>query len=108
MPLHLSPTRAVDWERVELSLDLHLLLFAMEYTRRRRGVAGIESRDGDDLCGLHGPAGAFEAPICSPHPLCGLLYATHCILEEIQLVMVAALITTIVRVKLVVVVNSMW
>jgi hypothetical protein len=84
MPQHLSPTSAVDRERMELSLDLHLLLLAMEYTRRRRGVAGIERRDGDDLCGLHGAAGPFEAPICSPHPQRGLLNATGRILMEIQ------------------------
>jgi hypothetical protein len=78
---HLSPKGAVDRERTELNLDPHLLLFAMEYTRRRRGVAEIERRDGDNLCGLHGAAGPFEAPICSPHPLCGLLNATGRILD---------------------------
>jgi hypothetical protein len=80
MSQNLSPTSVVDRERMESSLDLHLLLLAMEHTRRTRDVAGNERRDDDDLCGLHGTAAPFEAPICSPHPQPGYSNATDRIL----------------------------
>jgi hypothetical protein len=54
---------------MEVSLDLHLLQFAMEYMRRD-GV-GTERRDDDHLCGLHGAAAPFEAPIVLTPPAAG-------------------------------------